>query len=49
MQERDIAKAQSFLHSDFRMCFPGGVLMHTLQELTTWAQTRYSRIGKHYE
>jgi phenylpyruvate tautomerase PptA (4-oxalocrotonate tautomerase family) len=49
MQERDIAKAQSFLHPDFRMCFPGGVVMHTLQELTSWAQTRYSRIGKQYE
>ena len=49
MQERDIAKAQSFLHPDFRMCFPGSVVMHTLQELTAWAQTRYSRIGKHYD
>jgi hypothetical protein len=31
------------------MCFPGGVVMHTLQELTAWATQRYSRIGKHYE
>jgi phenylpyruvate tautomerase PptA (4-oxalocrotonate tautomerase family) len=32
MQERDMGTAQSFLHPDFRMCFPGGVVMHTLQD-----------------
>jgi phenylpyruvate tautomerase PptA (4-oxalocrotonate tautomerase family)/ketosteroid isomerase-like protein len=49
MQSRDLDRAQSFLSPDFRMCFPGGVVMHTLQELTAWATQRYSRIGKHYE
>lgn len=49
MQERDMGTAQSFLHPNFHMCFPGGVVMHTLQELASWAQTRYSRIGKQYE
>ena len=49
MQSRDLAHAQSFLSSDFRMCFPGGVVMHTLDELTAWAAQRYSRIGKYYE
>ncbi|MCE2781676.1 nuclear transport factor 2 family protein [Limnohabitans sp.] len=49
MQSGDLALAQSHLSPDFRMCFPGAVLMHTLQDLTAWAAQRYSRIGKHYE
>jgi phenylpyruvate tautomerase PptA (4-oxalocrotonate tautomerase family) len=49
MQERDLEKAQSFLHTDFRMCFPGGVVMHTLQDMTAWAQQRYTRIAKQYD
>jgi len=49
MQERDMGLAQSFLHPDFAMCFPGGVQMRTLPELITWAQQRYSAIGKNYE
>jgi len=49
MQERDLGKAQSFLHPEFRMCFPGGVVMHSLQEMTTWAQQRYTRITKQYD
>jgi phenylpyruvate tautomerase PptA (4-oxalocrotonate tautomerase family)/ketosteroid isomerase-like protein len=49
MQSGDLAHAQSFLSPDFRMCFPGAVVMHTLHELTAWAAQRYARIGKHYE
>jgi ketosteroid isomerase-like protein len=49
MQSGDLAGAQSFLSPDFRMCFPGAVVLHTLQELTAWAAQRYARIGKHYE
>jgi phenylpyruvate tautomerase PptA (4-oxalocrotonate tautomerase family) len=49
MQAGDEAKAQSHLHADFRMCFPGGVVMHSLQELRTWAQQRYQSIAKHYD
>jgi hypothetical protein len=49
MQNRDLASAQAFLHPDFRMCFPGGVRMHSLQEMTTWAQQRYKRIAKQYD
>ena len=48
MQARDMALAQSFLHPDFAMCFPGGVQMRTLPELTAWAQQRYSAIRKDY-
>jgi phenylpyruvate tautomerase PptA (4-oxalocrotonate tautomerase family) len=49
MQNRDLEKARSFLHTDFRMCFPGGIVLHTLEELTTWAQSRYTTIRKQYE
>ncbi len=49
MQERDLQKAQSFLHPDFVMCFPGGVQMQSLSEMIIWAQQRYSAIHKHYE
>lgn len=48
MQKRDMPLAQSFLHPEFVMCFPGGVQMRTLPELITWAQQRYSTIGKNY-
>ena len=46
---RDLEIVQSFLHPEFRMCFPGGVVMHSLQEMTTWAQQRYTRIAKQYD
>ncbi len=49
MQERNLTLAQSFLHPDFAMCFPGGVHMRTLSELIGWAQQRYSAISKNYE
>lgn len=49
MHNRDMAGAQALLHNDFRMCFPGGMVMHALQELLNWAQQRYSQIAKHYE
>jgi phenylpyruvate tautomerase PptA (4-oxalocrotonate tautomerase family) len=49
MQERDLQKAQSFLHPDFGMCFPGGVKMQSLSEMISWALQRYSAIQKHYE
>jgi hypothetical protein len=48
MQERDMALAQSFLHPDFAMCFPGGVQMCALPELINWAQHRYAAINKNY-
>lgn len=49
LQNRDMDAAQALLHSDFCMCFPGGVVMHALQELVNWAQQRYTQITKHYE
>lgn len=49
MQERDLPRAQTFLHPDFSMCFPAGVQLRTLTELSAWAQQRYSAIRKNYE
>ncbi len=49
MQDRNLPKAQSFFQTDFRMCFPGAVILHSLDELTEWAQSRYISIRKHYE
>jgi phenylpyruvate tautomerase PptA (4-oxalocrotonate tautomerase family) len=49
LQARDIVAAQNHLHADFEMHFPGGVVMHSLEELEVWAQVRYQTINKHYE
>lgn len=49
MQTRDLAAAQVHLHADFRMCFPGGVVMHSLPELGNWARQRYLDIAKDYD
>lgn len=49
MQNRDMTTAQSFLHPEFRMCFPGGQQMQSLTELVSWAQHRYTHIAKHYD
>jgi phenylpyruvate tautomerase PptA (4-oxalocrotonate tautomerase family) len=49
MQGSDLEKAQSFLHPDFCMCFPGGLVMHSLQDMRTWAQQRYHNMAKEYE
>jgi len=49
MQERNLTLAQSFLHPEFAMGFPGGVHMRNLSELIGWAQQRYSAISKNYE
>ncbi|MDG2319562.1 MAG: nuclear transport factor 2 family protein [Rhodospirillaceae bacterium] len=49
MEERDLVHAQSFLAPGFKMTFPGGVTMTTLEELVEWSKARYSRISKTFE
>jgi phenylpyruvate tautomerase PptA (4-oxalocrotonate tautomerase family)/limonene-1,2-epoxide hydrolase len=49
MQARDLAQAQSHLHADFQMVFPGGQTFHRLEELVAWAKTRYQRVEKTIE
>ena len=49
MEERDLETARSFLAPDFRMTFPGGVTMTTLDELVEWSKGRYKSISKTFE
>lgn len=46
MQARDLAQAQTHLHANFEMVFPGGQTFHRLEELLAWASSRYQRIEK---
>ncbi|MFK7996176.1 MAG: 3-hydroxybutyryl-CoA dehydrogenase [Granulosicoccus sp.] len=49
MENRDLEKAQVFLHQEFSMTFPGGNTFTTLLQLVEWAKGRYQSIGKTYE
>lgn len=49
MEERDLETARTFLAPDFRMTFPGGVTMTTLDELVEWSKGRYKSISKTFE
>lgn len=46
MQARDLAQAQTHLHANFQMVFPGGQTFHRLDELLPWAKTRYQHVEK---
>jgi phenylpyruvate tautomerase PptA (4-oxalocrotonate tautomerase family) len=46
MQARDLTQAQTYLHADFQMVFPGGQTFHRLEELLGWGITRYQRVEK---
>lgn len=47
MAQADMALAQSFLSSDFCVCLPGSMFMHSLQEFSRWTQQRFINIQKH--
>lgn len=49
MEERDLARAKSFLGEGFQMLFPGGESFSTLEELVAWAKPRYQWVKKDYE
>jgi len=46
MQKRDLAQAQTYLHANFEMVFPGGQTFHHLEKLLDWTTTRYQRVEK---
>jgi len=46
MQARDLVLAQTHLHANFQMVFPGGHTFSRLEELLAWAKTRYQRVEK---
>lgn len=49
MEVRDLDHARTFLAPDFRMTFPGGVTMNSLEELVEWSKSRYSKMKKTFE
>ena len=49
MEERDMARAASFLADEFQMLFPGDQTFRTLNDLITWAKPRYRWVKKSYD
>lgn len=49
MEERDMARAASFLADEFQMLFPGDQTFRTLNDLITWAKPRYRWVKKNYD
>jgi len=49
MEERDLVRANQFLAPGFRMTFPGGRTMTSLEELVTWSKGRYKSVTKTFE
>jgi hypothetical protein len=49
MEARDLEAAKAFLGPGFKMTFPGGISMSSLEELVEWSKTRYRAITKTFE
>jgi len=49
MEARDLPRARAHLAPGFRMTFPGGTTMTTLEELIAWAAPRYRFVTKTYD
>ncbi|WP_435140338.1 tautomerase family protein [Pseudopelagicola sp. nBUS_19] len=49
MEARKLEVARDLLANNFEMTFPGGVVMHRLEELIVWAQPRYKFVTKTYD
>ena len=49
MQARDLAHAQTHLHPDFQMVFPGGQSFLRIEDLWVWAATRYQHVEKTFK
>lgn len=49
MEERDLERARQFLAPDFKMTFPGGRTMTSLDELIAWSKGRYKSVTKTFE
>ena len=48
MENRDMARAASFLADEFQMLFPGDQTFRALDELVAWAKPRYKWVKKSY-
>lgn len=49
MEERDLETAKSYLAPEFKMTFPGGITMNSLDELVEWSKGRYRKVTKTFE
>lgn len=49
MEERDLETAKTYLAPDFKMTFPGGITMNSLDELVAWSKGRYRKVTKTFE
>lgn len=49
MERRDLTSARQYLAPDFRMCFPGGAEMQSLEELVERSSKRYLSVAKLFE
>lgn len=49
MEDRDLETAKTFLGPGFKMTFPGGVTMASLEELVEWSKGRYRSVTKTFE
>lgn len=49
MERRDLETARQFLAPGFVMCFPGGAVMHRLEELVERSRGRYRSVAKEFE
>lgn len=49
MEARDLPAARALLAPGFRMLFPGGAQMESLEQLIEWSRPRYQFVRKKYE
>ncbi len=49
MEERDLELAKKYLAPDFKMTFPGGRTMTSLEDLVAWSKGRYTSVTKTFE
>ncbi|MBK5927718.1 nuclear transport factor 2 family protein [Rhodobaculum claviforme] len=49
MEARDLDAARAHLAEGFVMTFPGGVRMHTPEELVAWSRPRYRWVAKTHD
>ncbi len=49
MESRNLPRARALLGAEFRMIFPGGVELDSLESLVEWSKPRYLYVRKTYE
>ena len=49
LEARDLDHVRTFLGPGFRMTFPGGKTMTSLEELVEWSKGRYRSVAKTFE